>query len=220
MCGSAVRNKIIWAILVLFLVLASYSTSHATLMTASTDGGTAIVDFNVLITGNTMDITLDNLSPTTLDSGSGINAPGIVSFGFNLIDPNLVLNSWSFKTSTIPDLTSRWARVNKVGNLRLDVQFSTNNATPDGALYNPSATTLPNGSKTSYTTTAYMQLVFDKVPAIDDTYQYSPYVWVKNVGLNGDGSIKLTPEPGTFILIGSGLLGLSIYHRRRTKFKS
>jgi hypothetical protein len=197
-------------------------------MTGSNNGGTAIVDFKTSIIGTTMYVTLDNLSPITLDSGSGDNAVGIVSFGFDLVDPNLVLNSWNFQAyygSVLTDITSDWALVNKVGNLRLDLQASTqHNATLDGALYNPAwianPNALPGGNHTSYFTSATMQLVFGGVPAIDDTSRYSPYVWVKNVGLSGDGSIKMTPEPWSLVLFGSGLLGFSFYHRRRTKFKS
>src|SRR5919106_4635568 len=42
-------------------------------------------------------ISVDNTSPTTLDSGSGGNAPGVTAFGFDAADPVPTLTSWTLE---------------------------------------------------------------------------------------------------------------------------
>ncbi|OPL15345.1 MAG: hypothetical protein AVO38_10775 [delta proteobacterium ML8_D] len=72
----------------------------------------------------------------------------------------------------------------------------------------------------NYYTTAILTLVFDDTPILNTEDYYSPFVRIQNVGLDGEGSLKLSgkpiPEPATVLLVGTGLIGLIGF---RKKFK-
>ena len=77
--------------------------------------------------------------------------------------------------------------------------------------------TLPGGVNDVYFTTATLTMEFSRgTPTL---VAGSPYVRMQNVGLNGDGSLKLTgtpvPEPATMLLLGVGLIGLAGFGRKR-----
>jgi hypothetical protein len=86
-----------------------------------------------------------------------------------------------------------------------------------GALYNPDASSLSAlAAEPNFFTTAVLTMSFIPDPIFDIT---SPFVRMQNVGLDGEGSLKMTPvpEPSTLLMLGSGLLGLGFLGRKRYK---
>ena len=68
-------------------------------------------------------------------------------------------------------------------------------------------------------------MTFDEDPMLDVTSAWSPFVRMQNVGLGGEGSLKLpgtpgvspVPEPATMLLFGTGLAGLAGFRLRKKK---
>lgn len=77
------------------LVCAVGSNAYALQFTfsGSDSGGTGSATMDISLSGTTVTAVLNNTSPTTLDSGSGVNSPGITAFGFDLDPDSLVLSS-------------------------------------------------------------------------------------------------------------------------------
>jgi hypothetical protein len=221
-------------ILTIMMLIIATTSSHALTyyFSGSDAGGTGSATMDITIVGDILTLTLDNTSPITLDGGSGVNTPGITGFGFNL-DSILGVDSWeltayatqSAVTTTIIGSSSDPSLAWDLGITQAGVTMDYLNHTKNvkGALYNPDAT---NGfaADPNYFTTAILTIDFSGVPVLDLTPDAigsgltgSTYVRFMNVGLNGEGSLKLTPvpEPGTMVLLGVGLLGLAIYGKRR-----
>ena len=107
----------------------------------------------------------------------------------------------------------------------------------DGSLYNPAlldspppagAGELPGGNgNTNFFTEALLEIVFnDDSPAVLN-YVDRAFARLQNVGPGGDDSLKLVgdvgdvhtpvPEPTTFLLLGTGILGVAGFSRRKQK---
>jgi len=108
--------------------------------------------------------------------------------------------------------------------INLDYLPHTNQSNIDGALYNPAALndpnkTIPGGQNESFFTAAILVMNFETSPTLNISDRYSPFVRMQNVGLDGEGSLKLPgtpiPEPATVILLGIGILGLAGLGRRK-----
>ena len=130
-------------------------------------GGVGTATMDILGSGtNSLTITVDNTSPTSLISGSGINTPGITGFGFDGTLSQTNITSWSMtaKTSggsmvTIDDQTGTgaWVMNTKVGNIKLDfLPTAGSPAQIKGALYNPAAVS-GFGATPNYFTQATLQ---------------------------------------------------------------
>lgn len=204
-------------------------------------GGTGSALMDILVSGNTLNLRLDNTSPLNLNDGNGFNAPGITGFGYFLANEdgvllhNWELNAYDYMGNLIKiggkGMVSPWnmAIDNKTKGVQLDYMASLPNV--QGALYNPAQKNglaeLPN-----YFTQALLTMVFDKAPVLETVNQPLgsglnglTYVRMQNVGKGGEGSLKLVgeptqvpiPEPGTLLLLGSGLIGLAVNRLRKSK---
>ena len=173
-------------------------------------GGCGTATMDISISGNTLTLKLDNTSPTTLDSGSGTNTPGITGFGFNVADPEPSISSWSLTAYNTDgsgpvtigdgDPTDDWVMNTFVGGVSLDfLPTAGDPAQIKGALYNPSATS-GFGATPNYETQAILTINFDSAPVLAEENcrggvgDCTTFVRMQNVGLNGGGSLKL---PGT-----------------------
>ena len=187
------------------------------------------IDINTVT--NTLTLTLSNTSPTTLNSGTGANAPGITAFGFDLVNnPLPTLTSWSltadqylggsFQNVTIGSSGSSLDWTMGTFKAGVEMDYLPQNKAMDGALFNPDALgspLLPNGRNSIYYTEATLIMTFATTPLLDISSE-SPFVRFQNVGKGGEGSLKLTnvPEPGTLVLLTSGL-AIAAYRARRRR---
>jgi hypothetical protein len=223
--------KKIFVLMAGLFLLALPLTSQAALFTfsGSDEGGTGSATLDISITGNTLTAILNNTSPVDLDGGSdGGNSPGISIFGFDRDPDSLTLGDWMLTDSTVTTIgdqngTLDWTMAvdKKLKGVKREYQVN-NGGIADGALFNPLAVgdtnnTLPGGVNDVYFTTATLTMEFSRgTPTL---VAGSPYVRMQNVGLNGDGSLKLTgtpvPEPATMLLLGVGLIGLAGFGRKR-----
>jgi hypothetical protein len=221
------------------LIIGIGSTAGATLMFEGSDeGGIGSATMDILISGNELTATINNTSPTDLigePAGSGGNSPGITGIGINVDPDSLALSSWSLQAydDSLSSLTTigssssgtwDWLMDSTAEGVTFDYLPHTVSGV-DGALFNPDAlsdpnNTLPGGVNDTYFTTAILKMVFDDTPTLLPDFE-NYYVRMKNVGLNGEGSLKTNPvpEPATMLLLGSGLVGLVGYGRRKKLFK-
>ena len=227
---------------ILIFSLASSAQALPFIFSDSDEGGigSATMDISVDPVNNILTATLENTSPFDLiGETDGGNSPGIRAFGFNLDPDGLSLPSWTLEAYmttnsfvTIGSSTGMgldWVLDTNVNNITLDYLPKAEEKN-DGLLYNPDASsdpnnTLPGGVNDIYFTTAIFEMFFDAngdTPILDE---WSPFVRMRNVGLDGEGSLKLTddtppsavPEPSTILLLGTGLVSLAGFRRKFKK---
>ncbi|KIH75510.1 PEP-CTERM protein-sorting domain-containing protein [Geoalkalibacter ferrihydriticus] len=246
------KSFVIAVLVVLFCAGQSWALTFN--FSGSNEGGTGSATMEISIIGNTLSLALNNTSPTSLDSGSGVNAPGITGFGF-FLEELVAYSSWSLAaftatgdqvqlggTSPDPGNLNYWNLANNQAGVSLDYLAASQSG--QYALYNPAPDQSGGFAANPYFTTAYFEMIFvEDIALAQDprhiTNDHAPsdgltYVRFQNVGLNGDGSLKLVgtfqeeedgggggvildpiPEPSTIVLLGAGLLGLGLWHRKR-----
>ena len=205
----------------------------------SDEGGTGSATMDISLSGTIVTAVLNNTSPTTLDSGSDVNAPGITAFGFDLDPDNMNLLSWKLTAYQVsgPNSDSNLITIGgsaiTEGDWELTIDGNTDGIKLDyvpnteqgvqGALYNPDVV-LGEGALPNFYTEAILTMIFDVAPSLNIADMYSPFVKMQNVGLGGEGSLKLpgapVPEPSTILLVGTGLLGIIGFGRKRLNKKA
>ena len=215
--------------LIVFMGLTTGSHAAIFFFEGTDMGGTGSATMDISVTGNLVTVRVNNDSPTVLDDGTGYNAPGITGFGFDLGGTGTVnWTSWTLKAydtlggSSKPVADGYWGLV-RGGNtdgITVDYAVYTKNGI-QGALYNPGVAGWESkdgvlGGPPRYFTEAMLMIEFDGEPILDFSGEWSPFIRMQNVGLNGEGSLKLThaPIPSAFFLLGSGLIGLVGFGRK------
>lgn len=200
----------------------------------------ATMQIDIDASTNTLTAILNNVSPTSLIDGTGINSPGITGFGFDLNPDTLNWTSWDLKAKDSSGVevdidnfsggNAMWLLTvgGNFNGIKVDYTPNTDNGV-NGALYNPNAVT--GFGANPYFTEAVFTMVFNETPTFDSTGLWSPFVRMQNVGVNGAGSVKLAgsnqcaqepcgggfnevPAPAPLALMGIGLLGLFAARRR------
>jgi len=234
------------AVALLLNLAASPATAESHLFFGTDEGGTGSALLTFDFNGNEVVITIENTSPTLLDDLSGENAPAITGFGFDfLTDGSLTgweltaLASDGSSTVQIND-TSNGGAAGGTGDWTLSspgsyggpwtFDYAPTVGNVKGALYNPDAIgSSALAAEPNYFTTATLTLNFDdEVLGLDYDTNNNPFVRMKNVGEDGEGSLKLTgtptddptgspavPEPSSFLLLGIGGMALAGYGYRR-----
>lgn len=181
--------------------------------------GTAVMSFADALTGagnKFLTVTIDNTSPLTLNSGSGVNSPGISAFGFDLnVTPVENLLGWRLQALSTADGSlvtvgnsygdacfggsCLWSDSGKGGgfgpigkNPAFKLEYIHGTSSGQGLLYNPEVETGLGGAP-HYFTTAVLTLEF--ASGTTSVVPTSTALRMMNVGLNGEGSITMSGEP-------------------------
>ena len=83
---------------------------------------------------------------------------------------------------------------------------------PEGGLYNPIAN-VSNAASPLYFTTAYFDITFATTPILDEAVNPSIKITPTGLAYYVEGEAIPTPEPGTMLLLGLGLIGIGIVMR-------
>jgi len=224
-------KKLLCFVIFIIVFMGLTTGSHAAMfLFEGTDmGGTGSATMDISVSGNRLIVVVNNVSPTVLDDGTGYNAPGITAFGFDLVGAGTInCASWTLKAydtaggSLNPVADGYWglAEGSNTNGITVDYAVYTTNGSK-GALYHPDVAGWESeddflGGPPHYFTEAMLLIEFDGEPILDFSGDWSPFIRMQNVGLNGEGSLKLThaPIPSAFFLLGSGLIGLVGFGRK------
>lgn len=227
-------KKFLFLFGITFLMFGLAFNAHATSFDflGSDEGGTASARVDFAGSGsNAFTITIDNRSPTSLNDGTPwANAPAITGVGFN-IDPDVGFSDWSLTAYDIngntKNITTDWGLYlnSGTGSIELDLYAAIQDV--KGGLYNPKTLNASDPSTIlaaapQYFTKAVLTINFAEATTLV-VDEESPFTLWKNVGLNGEGSLKLTgtpsiPDPAAVFLLGSAcIIGFAGARRRLKK---
>jgi hypothetical protein len=175
----------------------------------------AVMDISV--SGNSIHIKLNNTSPVKTQTSD--NIPAIIGFGFGLTNYNssLMPITWIMQVFDINKTLVTVGQDGGVADWRRS-GYGDNNifmiaATSQGGLYDPLANVYNLSS--AYLTTAYLDMTFSAIPILDVAVNPNMKV-IPPGGQNSfyvEGQSIPTPEPGTLLLLGIGLIGIGIVMR-------
>ena len=224
------------------LIVATQLPAHAVSFEFSdTTYGTVSGALNITKGSNEITATLNNTSP--------IYAPAITGFGFSTSpdvtisgwrleayneDDELIRIDETIDLSYYSGSFDGWkldTNFNPRSGLGIFLEwFPETEAGVKGGLYNPSVTSGFGGPPQFFTTSTLTLMLAPTL--VDEMLTYSdPYTRWQNVGSDGQKSLKLVgtpgngdvgspvPEPATLLLVGSGLIGLVGYSRKKSKKK-
>jgi hypothetical protein len=204
--GCGVKNSLI-AVVCIFLLLSTAEVSSALIYefdgTVNSAPFKATMEINV--SNNVLTISLHNTSPVNVISA-------ISGFGVSLTNWSSVAGglTWNFQTGGYTEKAADWKRLTG-GVLDRQLYFYGYSAVFD-ALYNPNFTGLKGSD---YTTPALFTVNLGGVPNL--SLSLAPIIYVGNLGSTQNpyiiGSLVATPEPGTLLLLGLGLVGIGLIMR-------
>jgi hypothetical protein len=183
----------------------------------------------ISIDGNKLTMTLDNTSTYFEKAGTQTfhNAPAIQGFSFSISKLGEIgVTAWDLKASTAKDPSiiksirgagSQWQKSTSAWPYN---NFIIQNFNGYGYLYSPGVTwdTIMK-SDTEYFTRATLEILFSGTPALNFTeapyvkIYYPDFFYVDNSDKFIAGEKVNTPEPGTLLLLGLGLIGIAIVLR-------
>jgi len=184
----------------------------------------------ISIDGNKLTLTLDNTSPY-FEKAEGVqtfhNAPAIVGFSFSISNrAELTISSWDLQAvkandpktkKSIKGIGEQWQRNSSLWSYN---NFVIQNYDNHGYLYSPGVKWADIAkSDFEYFTSAVLEIEFSGTPTLsltDSPYikaYYPGYFFVENSDKFISGKLVATPEPGTLLLLGLGLIGIAIVMR-------
>jgi hypothetical protein len=211
--GNGVKHHLAVAICIIFILGTAEASEALTYEFSDNSHVPVSAAMDISISGSTLHITLNNTSPVT-------NNPPITGFGFGLTNYNssLLPITW---TMNAYDTNKVIVAVGQSGNAGDWKRSSYNNnnifmyalSDPEGGLYNPLAN-VSSAPSPVYLTAAYFDITFATMPILDEAV--SPYIKITTPGILPyyvEGKSIPTPEPGTILLLGLGLIGIGIIMR-------
>jgi hypothetical protein len=157
---------------------------------------------------NTITINLQNTSP--ISSGPTIYGFGVALTNYGLINSGTNKMTWELLVAGDQGVPSQWSRPGLfLDGSNYQLYFIAGNDVTYG-LYNPLLNNSYGSTPASLTATFYYGN-----PVFDDSL--APVIRVGNLGQSNPqyvkGSLVATPEPGTLLLLGIGLIGVAIVMR-------
>ena len=198
--------------LVVFLIFVLGTTESSDALTYQFNGTISSSPFQALmelnVSNKKLTIKLQNTTPEYLNFT-------IAGFGVSVLNyPSITSGKkWTLLEAGGKDVTDRWY-LNSVANYQLSF-FGISSAL-DG-LYNPKYTGI---KKDYFTTTALFTADFTSgTPELNP--DVAPIIYVGNTGSANystfPGMSASTPEPGTIIMLGLGLIGIGVFLMLRKK---